>query len=547
MKNTIKLLCVSSATLLLTTGCNFIIGGNSENTTSSNDVTSQTNSETTSSVMSSSSEDDGVIKYAGQQITLELVGENNGVVYTGATGDQNIVVVPVMFNDITLTELQTAKNNYDWEVDYSSESAIKENIRKTFFGESNETGWESVASYMKKSSYGKLNLTGEVTDVFTYNKSFKNFLDATDTSDYSDYFDPTWDVTEAAKDWVKSKYTDYNERFDKDEDGYIDGIWLVYLTPFYSADSAESFYKSQLGVSNSNYTKKYEEKVQNTMWAYVYWNYRSSAITFPDFDPYVYGWASYSFAFEGYGESALDAHTFIHETGHMLGLDDYYNYSGSDSPLGGIDMHDANIGDDNAYSKYLLNWVTPQIVNKKGTYTLKPFESTGETFLIPAGNFNDSPYDEYLLLEYYTPTGLNEKDSSGYPGNDYSTFSTNGLKILHVDSRLAKMNSSTDEFIEYSDTFYQYSDDYYSVLGHSNTPNYNVAENDTSRLITLISAREPSSNNYYYTDVDSASDSDLFTKGKSVPSSYKFHDGSSLGFKITVTNVSDEGVTITLE
>ena len=36
---------------------------------------------------------------------------------------------------------------------------LKENIEQTFFGASDETGWESVSSFYKKSSYNKLNLS----------------------------------------------------------------------------------------------------------------------------------------------------------------------------------------------------------------------------------------------------------------------------------------------------------------------------------------------------------------------------------------------------
>ena len=52
----------------------------------------------------------------------------------------------------------------------------------------------------------------------------------------------------------------------------------------------------------------------------------------------------------------LDSHVLIHETGHMLGLNDYYNTYGDStySPLGGLDMMDGDFGDNNPYSKILL-------------------------------------------------------------------------------------------------------------------------------------------------------------------------------------------------
>ena len=48
--------------------------------------------------------------------------------------------------------------------------------------------------------------------------------------------------------------------------------------------------------------------------------------------PYVYCFASMDFMFEGYGKTGLDAHTYIHETGHAMGLNDYYSeFAGSTS------------------------------------------------------------------------------------------------------------------------------------------------------------------------------------------------------------------------
>ena len=52
----------------------------------------------------------------------------------------------------------------------------------------------------------------------------------------------------------------------------------------------------------------------------------------------------------------------IHETGHALGLPDYYDYDDTVGPrggVGGLDMMDANRGDHNCFSKFLLDWMTP--------------------------------------------------------------------------------------------------------------------------------------------------------------------------------------------
>ena len=55
-----------------------------------------------------------------------------------------------------------------------------------------------------------------------------------------------------------------------------------------------------------------------------------------------------------YGYGKVDAHTYIHEMGHMLGLPDYYDYSFKSSPTGMYDMQDNNVGDHNPFSKMHL-------------------------------------------------------------------------------------------------------------------------------------------------------------------------------------------------
>ena len=50
---------------------------------------------------------------------------------------------------------------------------------------------------------------------------------------------------------------------------------------------------------------------------------------------------------------------FIHEFGHILGIDDYYDTSASgEHPMEGYDIMDAMLGDHNAFSKFNQGWLT---------------------------------------------------------------------------------------------------------------------------------------------------------------------------------------------
>ena len=105
-------------------------------------------------------------------------------------------------------------------------------------------------------------------------------------------------------------------------------------------------------------------------------------------------------------------------------------------------MMDNNIIDHNMYSKYILNWATPCSAWAIVKYTSVPLKAVAISFLIN-NNWNGHAYDEYILIEYYTPTGLNQHDSmgEGYGKGDKKVagFNVPGVRIYHVDSRIAEM------------------------------------------------------------------------------------------------------------
>lgn len=458
-------------------------------------------------------------EYAGNRITLKMINRSQGVVGFPSTGEQKILVLPVCFEDYTLEKLAL------------DETEVVANIEKAMFAQSEETGWESVSSYYSKSSYGKLNITGVVGDVFVLDKTLKEVAYLTSTK--IDSYDPTYYVVESALDHFKSTYTGDIKSFDNDKDGYIDAVWLIYLNPYYS-DSFSSYY---LKTDSSFASATYQDKASSLLWAYTYWNYQSKAdLSSPT--SFSYSWASYQFLFDGgyekEGVDLVDAHTFIHETGHLFGLDDYYNYDygveDRTSPTGAIDMMDNNVGDHNAYSKYLLNWIAPKLIKESGTFHLDSFTETGDSLLLPLniGTYNDSPFDRYLLFEYYTPTGLNALDSRNAYDNGILMPNESGMRIYYVDARLILLSYSPlygwinkGYSSEYCNT-----DERYTLIGANNTPSYSYTG---ERLITLLSSQHPQKNYFYQDRFDgSANVSDLFTE-KDTFSLY-LEKGSSISF-----------------
>lgn len=482
---------------------------------------------------------DGYYKAArNENFTIDVMNEFQWTKKLQHENKSKILVVPVDFAD------------YRAEKKLEGGAAVaRETIAKAFFGDSEDTGWESLKSYYEKTSYGALSFEGAVTDWYHADYTTKEFAQIQSYGNYAAYFEPTWKLLDEITEWCTNTLNmDLND-YDTDGDGYIDGIWMVYSCPQQYGGDDENFW----AYTYSNYNNYYNQNAKE-----------EGPLSF------CYAWASYNFLFEGKYDKP-DLHTFIHETGHMLGLEDYYDYDGVSGVAGGVDMMDYNIGDHNAYSKYLLNWTSPYVID--GTkdaveIVLKPFESSGDFILLRDTTWNNSPFDEYIAIEYYTPTGLNEKDVSGYGNNKTATYSKSGVKMWHVDSRYAcqktKLDGKTVIFQDYVDDWVDTDDLYYDYfIPASNTGsrslNVKTLEGGSKfRLLSLIQADKSNSfaTTSYYSSV--SKDSNLFHTGDTFTlqdyascfaedlgtKKAVFNDGTELPYKVEIGEMTADGVKI---
>jgi len=118
----------------------------------------------------------------------------------------------------------------------------------------------------------------------------------------------------------------------------------------------------------------------------------------------------------------------IHETGHALGLPDYYDYDDSVGPRGGVgrlDMMDGNLGDHNCFSKWLLEWITPTVVaGGREAVSLGPSATTGDAALVMPGISLAGTSTEFFMVQNRSRTG----NDLGIPAD--------GLLVWHVDATL---------------------------------------------------------------------------------------------------------------
>ncbi len=330
---------------------------------------------------------------------------------TPSKGDVNILVLPISIEGFE--DRATAEN--------------LDRIDKCFNSDSLEK-FESVSSYYRKSSYGQLNLNFSIPDKWYDSGLTPDELQALATKDDLGVSN----LALLAVDWYKKTYPQQNmKEFDLDKDGCIDGIWMIYSAPVMPNDS-------------DYYERKYPNIDINGFWAYTLSNYLMGEKKHNIEDPVakMISWAGLDFMDE-FGDGNLDAHTYIHETGHLLGLKDYYSaLSPYDSPAGCIDMMDNNIGDHSAFTKFALGWSKPIVVKEEKTITLPSFEENGDFILLTNDNFNGTAFDEFFTIEYITPDGLNKEDySSPYNGNGIQGYSKPGIRISHIDNRVVNSSS----------------------------------------------------------------------------------------------------------
>ena len=434
----------------------------------------------------------------------EVMRDYSGASHIPSEGKQKIIVVPVEFSDFTTSKLNLSNEQY---IDL---------VNKAFFGCSKNNAYVSVGEYFNKSSYGKFSLDGKVCDkVYTFPLSVSEIKESKLSRErLADIYYPK--VIE----WYKANYDDIEEY-------KIEGLKANYNIPIYMVYT----YPSETQVNSEE---------ENFFWAYT-------------FDKVPLSWSSSSFMYLQYGEP--DAHTFIHETGHLLGLSDYYptidiNDTGKKSgskrdkdnesepeeeekplitpePAGRIDMMDCSIGDETSFSKMMLNWTRPTYVYDSCEVTINSFTETGDVVLL-ANNWNKTVFDEFYLFEYYTPTGLNTYDVS-VGNNEAKLPKVPGIKIYHVDSRLGYVSAAkvVNGYLENGTS--TPSKDIHNVgFAHDNNTYLNPNEFQKNYLYELILKNESGPKGMCATDAS------LFRFGDEIPT-LKLNRGGELNYKISIT------------
>ena len=161
------------------------------------------------------------------------------------------------------------------------------------------------------------------------------------------------------------------------------------------------------------------------------------------------------------GASGTGARVLIHELGHAFGLMDYYDTVGDEDgsiidAVGMFDMQSSDFGDWNPYSRFLLGWVEPWLI-EEGTERLTLRIDPDHPLLIPGSKgWNGTPFDEYILIDVLAPIGADGYDwqelADSRLVSQNNSKMKGGVRVYHVDSRLHRTRTDTSS-VSYSPAF----------------------------------------------------------------------------------------------
>jgi M6 family metalloprotease-like protein len=253
-------------------------------------------------------------------------------------------------------------------------------------GEPSGYPYESMTSFYRRSSYGLLEIAGSTLGWYQTPYPRSQVVQSTSGRERL--------IREAITHFDTQGH-DFSQ-YDNDGDGVVD-----YLIVVWTGEHGE--------------------------WAEFWWGYQTSyqdetfVVDGIRLGTYSWQWESYDWPGE------FTPEVVIHETGHALGLPDYYDYDDDIGPVGGVgglDQMDGNWGDHNCFSKWVLGWLTPEIYNQDGhQLLLSPSDETAQAAVFMHGDPVTDPYAEYFMVQHRRRRGNDHR----YPAD--------GLLIWHVDAR----------------------------------------------------------------------------------------------------------------
>jgi M6 family metalloprotease-like protein len=254
--------------------------------------------------------------------------------------------------------------------------------------------FDSLRNFYRRSSYDQLTVEGNVLGWYQtpYARSTVTETDA-----------GRQNLIKEALSFYEAQGHDFSQ-YDNDGDGAIDYFCVFWTGP--RGEWASFWWGYYTGFSDSTFRLD-GKRLTNYSWQWELSNYPNGT----------------------FGPS-----TIIHETGHGLGVPDYYDYDDAIGPRGGVGSLDImdGTGDHNCFSKFMLDWITPTVVSAGSqTVSLRASGVYPDALLFMPGAVPGQIFNEFFMVQNRCRSG---NDTNLFTGSD-------GLILWHVDSRLNTWNT----------------------------------------------------------------------------------------------------------
>jgi len=282
-------------------------------------------------------------------------------------------------------------------------------------------GTGSARDYFMSATYGKFSPDFDVVGPYTLSHTMA-YYGANDVSDND--VNPRQMIIDACA-LANTAGLDFTQ-YDTDNDGFVDNVF-VYYAKYNEAEGgpANSIWPHRWNLAN--YNTKFDGKI-------------------------IYDYSCTSELRGSSGSNMCGIGTFCHEFGHVLGLPDYYDTTGTQTNT----LNSWSIMDDGAYNnqgrtpptysvydRFFLGYITPQQINTTSGFTLLPIyqgktppeNTNNQAFLLSATNHNlngSNPVPaEFFMLEYRAKNG-------------WDTYLPNeGMLIWHIDYKKTAWDDNT--------------------------------------------------------------------------------------------------------
>lgn len=430
--------------------------------------------------------------------------QKNGYVTTAYEGEVKVLAIPIWFTDSN--EFISTDDTIKDSNDKTQREQIIEDLDTALFGENEDLTFRSLRTYYLEESFGRLKISGKVTPWYESN---------TKSTDYGDKDSAITTLTVDAVKWYfdESGTSETRADYDANNDGKIDHIMIFYGSNYHcfrNGHSVASGWCRKVGDTTDSYISR-----SSFSWISALNPYGLTGLS-----PNVYSQLTKNDLSTIHG---IKAKTIIHEFAHAIGILDIYDTSMKNEPSGGFNMQSGKTGGHDPYNMMAMGWANPYVFDSSDnslsneiTITINDFQSSGDVILLtPHWDSENQIFDEYILLELFTATGLNQ-----YDANTGKIPDLVGIRLWHVN---ATINSSTNRHYNTNDSL----DGNYDLV--------HFIRNDTAceyRSLTALDKQD-----YLFSEGDTF-DMQTF-KSQFYNADGKLDNGTSLGWSFEVTSINN--------